>query len=143
MPAGSVETVNFSAQKYNKSTSAQIGLGKVAILDTSLTPDGWKQADAAGANGPFVVAVNDLAATTDTYFTGATAPATVLVEAGGALEPGAIVKVDAAGDVVAATVGTDAEVKFVGKYLTKEGESDASAAADGDIVRIKLGGGSV
>ena len=146
MPLGNVELVNASLQKYNKSTSAQIALGKVAIRDTGLTPDGWKQCDGAGAKGPFVVAVNDLAATTDAYFTGAGAGTIVTVEAGGAIEPGSVVKTDANGDVVAATLGgtaPDSESSIVGTYLTKDGTSDAAAAADGDAIRIRLGGASV
>lgn len=146
MPLGNVELVNASLQKYNKSTSAQIALGKVAVRDVSLSPDGWKQCAANDAPGPFVVAVNDLAATTDAYFTGAGDGTIVVVEAGGAIEPGSPVKADSNGDVVAADLtGTspDAFGIIVGTYLTKDGTSDAAAAADGDAIRIRLGGASV
>ena len=141
MPLGNVEPFNLSIKKFNKATNAQIPLGKICIRNTALTPDGWKQCDAAGADGPFVVAVNELAATTDASFAGAQAPAEVIVEAGAAIEPGAYVKTDAAGDVITHVTGTDAEVKIVGKYLGKEGDSLSLAAADGDKIRIKLGMG--
>lgn len=146
MPLGNVELVNASLQKYNKGTSATIPLGKVAIIDASLTPDGWKLCNADDAPGPFVVAVNDLAAATDAYFTGAGAGTIVVVEAGGAIQPGAAVKADQNGDVVAADLtGTapDAFGTIVGTYLTKDGTIDQAAAADGDAIRIRLGGASV
>ena len=146
MPLGNVELVNASLQKYNKSTSAQIALGKVAIRDVGLTPDGWKLCDAAGANGPFVVAVNDLAAATDAYFTGAGAGTIVTMEAGAGIQPGAALKTDADGNVVTADLtGTapDAESTIVGTYLTPDGTDTPAAASDGDHIRVRLGGASV
>jgi len=143
MPAGNTEPFNLNVKTQNKATNAAIALGKVAILDTSITPNGWKQCASAGANGPFCVAVNKLYATTDAIFSAAFSPSEVIMEAGGAIQPGAIVKVDGNGDVVAATVGTDAEVKFVGRYISKEGENTPVAAADGDLIRVKLGAGAL
>lgn len=141
MPLGNVEPFNLNIKKQNKATNAQILMGKVAIRNTALTPDGWKQCDAAGADGPFCVAVNDLAETTDIGFAAAFAPSEVIVEAGAAIEPGAFVKTDAAGDVVAHVTGTDTEVKIVGRYIAKEGEIDPASAADGDRIKVRLGMG--
>lgn len=142
MPLGNVEPFNLSIQKVNKSTSEQIALGKVCDINTALTPDGFKKAGAA-AKGPFVVAVNKLYATTDTYFAGARAPSIVVCNAGGAIQPGWPVKTDTNGDVVAADVTStapDSGFAIVGVYLTKDGEINPAAAAQNDAVRIKLGG---
>ena len=142
MPLGSVEPFNLSIKKFNKATNAQIALGKACDRNTSLTPDGWKKAG-AGAVGPFVVAVVDLAETTDAYFSGAQAPAEVMMEAGAAIQPGAPLKVDTNGDVIEADLtSTDPDdlSLIIGKYIGKEGDALATAAADGDVVRVKLGG---
>lgn len=141
MPLGSTEPFNLNVKTQNKATNAQIALGKVAIRTTAITPNGWKTADGAGADGPFCVAVNSLAATTDSVFSAAFAPSEVMVKAGGTIQPGAFVKVDANGDVVAHTTGTDAEVKIVGRYITKEGENIPAAAAANDVIKVKLGMG--
>jgi hypothetical protein len=142
MPLGSAEPFNLSIKKFNKATNAQLALGKVCVRNEAITPDGWKVAGADAA-GPFVVPVNELAATTDAYFAGAQAPAEVIMEAGAAIQPGSAVKSDTNGDVVPAdTLSTapDDALTIVGRYLGKEGDALATAAADGDKVRIKLGG---
>ena len=138
MPLGNVETFNSYVKTVDKSTAAQIPLGKICVVDTALTPDGFKVATAATANGPFCVAVNKLYGTTSPTFAGAFAPSEVIIEAGGNLQPGMIVKTDATGKAIAAVVGTDAEVTHVGIYLGKEGELRGSAAVDGDKIRVKL-----
>jgi hypothetical protein len=142
MPLGSVEPFGLSVKKFNKATNAQIALGKACVRNEALTPDGWKLAGADAA-GPFVVAVIDLAETTDAYFSGAQAPSEVIMEAGDAIQPGSALKVDTNGDVVAAdTLSTapDDALTIIGRYLGKEGDALATAAADGDKIRVKLGG---
>jgi len=141
MPLGNTEPFNLNVKTQNKATNAAIALGKVALRDTAITPNGWKQGASAGANGPFCVAVNKLYATTDPIFSAAFAPSEVIVEAGGAIQPGAYVKVDGNGDVVAHVTGTDAEATIVGRYVGKEGENTPTAAADGDAIRVRLGMG--
>ena len=141
MPLGNTEPFLLNVKTMNKSNAAQIALGKVAIRDTALTPDGWKQAASAGADGPFCVAVNSLYATTDTIFSAAFAPSEVMVKAGAGIQPGEFVKVDANGDVVPHVTGTDSEVKIVGRYLGKEGENTPAAAVLNDVCRVRLGMG--
>lgn len=141
MPLGNTEPFLLNVKKQNKSNAAQILLGKVAIRDTAITPDGWKQCAAATANGPFCVAVNSLYATTDTYFSAAFAPSEVIMKAGGTIDPGAFVKTDANGDVIAHVGGTDTELQIVGRYIAKEGEIDPSTASPNDQIRVRLGMG--
>ena len=141
MPLGNTEPFNLNVKTQNKLTSAQIAIGKVALRTTAVTPNAWIKGASAGADGPFCVAVNQTADTTSPVFSAAFAPSEVMVEAGGAIQPGAFVKVDGNGDVVAAVVGTDAEVKIVGRYITKEGENIPVAAADGDVIKVRLGMG--
>lgn len=141
MPLGSTEPFNLNVKTQNKLTSAQIVLGKVALRTNTVTPNAWIQAASAGADGPFCVAVNETAATTSPVFSAAFAPSEVMVKAGGAIQPGAFVKVDGNGDVVAHTTGTDAEVKIVGRYITKEGENTPVAATTNDVIKVRLGMG--
>lgn len=141
MPLGSTEPFNLNVKTQNKATNAQLAIGLVAIRNTAITPDGWKTADGAGADGPFCVPVNQTADTTSPVFSAAFAPSEVMCQAGGAIEPGAWVKVDAAGKVVAHVTGTDAEAKIVGRYITKEGENIPVAAANNDIIKVRLGMG--
>ena|SRR5688500_5474658 len=141
MPKGITEVFNLNVKTQNKATNASIPIGNVCIRTTAITPNGWKKADGAGADGPFCVAVNQTADTTSPVFSAAFAPSEVMVEAGGAIQPGAFVKVDADGNVVAHVTGTDTEVKIVGRYITKEGENIPVAAADGDIIKVRLGMG--
>jgi hypothetical protein len=141
MPLGNTEPFNLNVKTQNKLTNAQIALGKVALRTTAVTPNAWIQGASAGADGPFCVAVNQLADTTSPVFSAAFAPSEVMVKAGGAIQPGAFVKVDGNGDVVAHTTGTDSEVKIVGRYISKEGENTPVAAATNDVIRVRLGMG--
>ena len=104
MPLGNTEVFLLNAKTQNKATNIQIGLGKVAIQDTSITPNGWKQCASAGANGPFCVAVNKLYDATDPIFSAAFAPSEVMMKAGAAIQPGSLLKVDGNGDVVPAVM---------------------------------------
>lgn len=141
MPLGNTEPFNLNVKTQNKATNAQLAIGIVAIRSTAITPNGWKTADGAGADGPFCVPVNQTADTTSPVFSAAFAPSEVMCQAGGAIQPGAFVKVDATGKVVAHTTGTDSEVKIVGRYITKEGENVPVAAANLDIIKVRLGMG--
>ena len=139
MPLGNTEPFNLNVKTMNKANDAQIALGKVAIRDEAITPDGWIQAASAGAAGPFCVAVNSLAATTDTKFSAAFAPSEVMVKAGAAIQPGSLVQVDGNGDVI--TLTATEEIKIVGRYIGKEGSNDTAAAAQNDVIRVRLGMG--
>lgn len=141
MPLGNTEPFNLNVKTQNKATNAQLALGLVAIRNTGITPNGWKTSDSAGADGPFCVPVNQLYATTDPAFAAAFAPSEVMCQAGGTIQPGAWVKVDATGKVVAHVTGTDTEAKIVGRYITKEGENIPVAAASNDIIKVRLGAG--
>lgn len=138
MPLGNTEPFLLNVKTMNKANDAQIVLGKVAIRDTAITPDGWKQCASADADGPFCVAVNSLAATTATTFSAAFAPSEVMVKAGGAIQPGELVKTDGNGDVVSYGAGTQ-EIKIVGRYISKEGTNENVAAAQNDVIRVRLG----
>lgn len=137
MPLGNTEVFLLNVKTMNKANDAQIALGKVAIRDTAITPDGWKQCGSAGAAGPFCVAVNSLAATTATTFAAAFAPSEVIMKAGGAIQPGELLQTDANGDVVALTATE--ELKVVGRYISKEGVHLPAAAAQNDLIRVRLG----
>jgi hypothetical protein len=141
MPLGNTEPVNLNVITQNKPTNVQIVLGKVAIKDTSITPNGWKQCASAGADGPYCIAVNQTADTTSPVFSAAFAPSTVVVKAGAAIQPGSWVKVDGNGDVITFVTGTDPDSDIVGRYIAKDGENTPTAAATNDPIRIKLGKG--
>jgi hypothetical protein len=141
MPKGSTEPFNLNVKTQNKATNAQLPLGSICIRSTAITPNGWKVADGAGADGPFCVAVNQTADTTNPAFSAAFAPSDVMVEAGGTIQPGSYVKVDATGKAVAHVTGTDTEVKIVGRYITKEGENVPVACANTDVIKVRLGMG--
>jgi hypothetical protein len=141
MPLGNTEPFNLNVKTQNKLTSAQIALGKVALRTTAVTPNAWIQGASANADGPFCVAVNQLADTTSPVFSAAFAPSEVMVKAGAAIQPGAFVKVDGNGDVVPHVTGTDTEVKIVGRYISKEGENTPVAATTNDVIRVRLGMG--
>ena len=139
MPLGNTEPFNLNVKTGNKRTNAQIALGKVVVKTDVVTPNAWIQCASANATGPFGVAVNSLAATTDAVFSIAYPPSEVMVKAGGAIQPNSYVKVDGNGDVVAADPASDAEYTIVGRYIAKEGENTAVAAAQNDVIRVRLG----
>lgn len=141
MPLGSTEPFNLNVKTGNKLTNAQIALGKVAIKTNTVTPNAWIQCATAGANGPFGVAVNQTADTTNPAFSIAYPPSEVMVKAGGAIQPNSYVKTDGNGDVVTHVTGTDAEVLIVGRYIAKEGENTPTACTTNDVIRVRLGMG--
>jgi len=141
MPKGSTEPFNLNVKTQNKATNAQLAIGSICIRSTAITPNGWKVADAAGADGPFCASVNQTADTTNPAFSAAFAPSEVMLEAGGTIQPGSYVKTDATGKAVAHVTGTDTEVKIVGRYITKEGENIPVACANADIIKVRLGMG--
>jgi len=138
MPLGSTEPFNLNVKTQNKATNVQLPIGRVLVRNTGITPNGWKVSDSAGPDGPFAVSVNQTADTTNPAFAAAFAPSEVMVEAAGAIQPGSFVKADAAGKVVPHVTGTDTEVKIVGRYITKEGENTPVAAANTDVIKVKL-----
>ena len=138
MPLGNTEPFLLNVKTQNKSNAAAIPIGKVAIRDEAITPDGWILCGSAAPDGPFCVAVNETAAVTDTIFSAAFAPSEVIMKAGGAIQPGAYVVADNAGDLIEYTAGTS-EIKIVGRYISKEGENTPVAAADNDYIRVRLG----
>lgn len=130
-------------QQVSKGTSAGIVKGDLLTLSSNK----WVTAPASASDGPFAVALETKAASDPTIhvlFKGI-----VYVTADGVINPNAVIKnsTATAGQVVAATVGTDAYSKIVGIYLAHEnegdGETEATAAADGDVIRILLGGGGI
>jgi len=139
MPLGNTEPFLLNVKTMNKNASATIPLGKVAVRDTAITPDGWILCSGAAAAGPFCVAVNSLSAATTTTFAAAFAPSEVIMEAGAAIQPGELLQTDANGDVVPLTATE--ELKIVGRYISKEGVNTPVAAADGDYIRVRLGAG--
>ena len=141
MPLGNTEPFNLNVKTGNKRTNAQIALGKVAVKTDVVTPNAWIQCAAANASGPFGVAVNSLAATTDAVFSIAYPPSEVIVKAGGAIQPNSLVKTDANGDVVVADPASDGVFTIVGRYIAKEGENTPTAAAQNDAIRVRLGVG--
>lgn len=141
MPLGSTEPFLLNIKTQNKATNATIAIGRVAIRTNTVTPNIWKTSDSAGADGPFCVAVNETADATSPVFAAAFAPSEVMVEAAGAIQPGSFVKVDAAGKVVPHVPGTDEEAKIVGRYITKEGENIPVAAANTNVIKVRLGMG--
>lgn len=144
-----------------------IAVGSVCVPDTATTPDSYKIAPAsAGNKGPFVVCVNKAAAAADRAFAAALPGSLVTVTADGAIEAGMEVQCSSstAGQVVAFVAATiaatptqanvqDAQadrLRVVGRYMGKENEltgkvpgqayGGSSAAADGDLIIIRLGG---
>lgn len=152
---------NMTVLSVGKAINAAIALGGVCVPDTGTSPDSYKIAPASAGNlGPFVVCVNKAAATTDPSFAAAFPGTIVAVKADGAIEVGKEVQcssstagevvVFAASDVTSSPTETTIEaalndrLRVVGRYLGHEneitGKVPATAAADGDVILIKLGG---
>ena len=161
MTLGSLQPGNQKVWSVGKAINAAISVGAVCVPDTGTNPDSYKIAPAsAGNTGPFVVCVNKAAATTDPSFAAAFPGSVVTVKADGAIEPGMEVQcssatagevvVFAASDVTSSPTETTIETalkdrqRVVGRYLGHEneltGKVPATAAADGDLIVINLGG---
>ena len=124
--------------KSVKKPSGVITKGNVVAKGTAGDVDKWTLASTS-STGPFAVCIQD-AATGDTSFS-MVDDGEVLVKADGAITNNAYVMRSGttAGEVIAYT-GTD-ETLIVGRYLRHEGEDsgDQTAAADGDVIIIRLG----
>lgn len=86
-------------------TSSGIAMGDVVILNTALSPDGWKKGDTAGALIAAGVAVNDVSNTetlVDVLIKGR-----IAVRAEEAIEPNSHIKVGSTGGVMQFDAGVD------------------------------------
>lgn len=137
---GSAEpTQGHISQQVSKGAS---GITKGDLL--TLNTNKWVTSPAAATAGPYAVALETKAASAPTIrvlFKGI-----VYVTADGVINPNSPVKnaTATAGQVIAASIPTDTYSHVVGIYLGHENEGDgkneATAAADGDVIRILLGG---
>lgn len=161
---GNVETLKYQAiWKKATSGSSAIAPGKVAKL-TESTGIGAVAPASANVLGPFGVVpkLYPVNVDADDTFTVITGGGEVYVTADGAIKPNSRVQCSAstAGEVVAFTVAaagttpSEAEVELAGETFNKvvgtyvghvdEGSgftNEATDAADGDIIRIRLIGG--
>ena len=132
--AGQAEPFHHRAKKGIKGAGV-IFSGAVLVIDTALTPDGWKIAGLTGVK-PFGVLINGDAATGDTTIS-VCVEGEVNVIAGAAIQPNNYVMLDGA---VAGRVKVwdgAAETTKVGFYAgDKTGTGTVEAAADGDVIRI-------
>lgn len=131
--AGQVEPFHHRAKKGIKGAGV-ITAGSVLVIDTALTPDGWKIAGLTGVK-PFGVLLNADAATGDTVIT-VGVEGEVNVVAGAAIEPNLYVMLD--GAVAGRVKAWDgvAETTKVGLYLGNKGGSVPEAAANNDVIAI-------
>ena len=135
--AGDFEPQGAMVVVASKGTSAGITKGQVC----SLSSNKWVTA-ATSATGPFAVAL-ETRATADTTIR-VLLRGIVYLTADGTINPNASLVVSAAtaGDVQA--TATPFASGVLGKYLAKENEGDgvteATAAADGDVIRCDFGG---
>jgi hypothetical protein len=124
-----------------KGVAAGITKGDIVAL----TSNKWVTA-AVSASAPFGLAVVRSRLTADVDVTVGRGNLIGYTVADGAINPNQPLKISAAtaGQVIAATIGTDAYDKIVGIYLAKENEGDGftmpTAAADADTIRFQLGG---
>jgi hypothetical protein len=131
--AGQMEPFHHRVKKGIKGAGV-ITSGSILVIDTALTPDGWKIAGLTGVK-PFGVLVNADAATGDTTIA-VCIEGEVNVVAGAAIQPNNYVMLDGA---VAGRVKVwdgVAETTKVGFYAGDKGGSVPEAAADGDVIRI-------
>ena len=122
--------------------SQNIAKGNVVAMDVT---DGRAQVAASTDNRSTGFGVareaadNSSGSDGDIAVTMAIAPSEVYVIADGAIQPFNFVKVaSTAGQVVALTTATEVETKLVGQYLGHEGEKKPTAAADGDVIKVRL-----
>ena len=124
-----VDTLPVAAGTVTKGNFTKTNAGNAEnMVDTDTTIDGVYVAleTAVFANG-------------DTEVQVAGPGSEVIVNLGGAIQPGGLVKLDANSKVVAAT-GADLEAeKVVGRYLRHPGETTATPGADNELGIVKLG----
>jgi hypothetical protein len=137
---------NFEIQGFVGYTVSKTATAITAGDILSLVSNKWQTAPVS-ASAPYAVARETKAAgdpTISVAFAGIG-----YIKADGTINPYAPLKISAAtiGEAIAATIGTDAYDKIFGRYLGKENEGggageEASAAADGDTIRIYFNGGA-
>jgi hypothetical protein len=137
---GSYHT-DAEVNQVEKATGAgtDFAIGLVVALDVA--DDKFKTATTA-LNSPFGVVVNRRPATTATKMD-VTLSGHVIVEADGAIAPGNFVMIAATAGTVTEFTGTDLR-KLVGRYIGKANGNERdgvtqTAAADGDMIWVKLG----
>ena len=141
--SGSIEPGQSSVIVQGSKTAAAITKGDLLTLSSNE----WVRAPAAATAGPYAVALESKAAADPTIKVALRG--IVYVIADGAINPNSPVKnaTATAGQVIAAAVPTDSYSHIVGIYLGHENEADgkteATAAADGDTIRILLAGAGV
>ncbi|MCH9657202.1 hypothetical protein K0U27_00670 [archaeon] len=75
----------------------------------------------------------------DTQIQGAGAGSEVIVEVGGPLDTGSLVKLDGVGRIVVATLADIAAGKVVGRFLKVPGETTSRRAVAGDLGVLRIG----
>lgn len=127
-------------QQVSKGTSAGITKGDLLTVSSGK----WITAPAAATAGPYAVALETKVAADITIKV--LLKGIVYVTADGAITVHSPVKnaTGTAGQVIAAVVPTDSYSHIVGIYLGHENEGDgktiATDAADGDVIRVLVGG---
>ena len=131
--AGQIEPFSQVVKKGTKGAGV-VPSGSVLVIDTALTPDGWKQAVAASVK-PFGILLNADAATGDTNISvGVRGECNVVAEA--IIQPNTYVMPGTAAGQVKAWDGT-AETTKVGLYLGNNGSgSTPVACAAGEVIAI-------
>ena len=131
--AGQIEPFSQRVKKGTKGAGV-IPSGSVLVIDTALTPDGWKQAVAASVK-PFGILLNADAATGDTNISvGIDGECNVIAEA--IIQPNTFVMPGTAAGQVKAWDGT-AETTKVGLYLGNNGSGITPVAcAAGEVIAI-------
>ena len=122
--AGQVEPFEHRAKKGTKGATV-IPAGSTLVIDTALTPDGWKQGVAASVK-PFGVLINADAATADTNIA-VCIEGEVNVVAEAAIQPNTYVMPGTAAGQVKAWDGT-AETTKIGLYLGNNGSGSTPVA---------------
>lgn len=142
MTLGSVQPGDQRVLTVGKDATNPIPLGALCVRDTVVSPNAYKVAPAAaGGTGPFVACVNKAAAASDTAFAAAFPGTMVTMKAQGVIAPGSDVFASAtvAGSVAGAGTG-DKAGRYIGHENEWTGKVPGTAAADGDLVVILLGG---
>jgi hypothetical protein len=132
--AGQPEPFHHRAKKGIKGAGV-ITAGSILVVDTALTPDGWKVAPTTATTKPFGVLINGDAATGDTTIS-VLVEGEVNVVADGVIEPNTPVATSTATAGRVVTIGAGTEANRVGLYLGDKGGSSPEAAAQGDVIRI-------
>lgn len=143
MTLGSVQPGgDMSVIVAGKDGTNPIPVGALVVRDTAASPKGYKTSPAAAAGtGPFGVCVNRAATAADRAFSMALPGTLVTVKAQGVIDVGSAVyqSVTVAGSVAGAGTG-DIAGRYIGHENEMTGALPGSAAADGELIVIRLGG---